>query len=81
MESTVSAGLPVIATPKGVTQLTYNKLAHTRKRRPQDITDNIYLNDNKCNMEWISSQMLNETNRKSNYCTREKLKEKYLRYP
>ena len=27
------------------------------------------------------SQMLNETNRKSNYCTREKLKEKYLRYP
>ena len=26
------------------------KLGHTRKRRPQDITDNIYLNDNKCNM-------------------------------
>ena len=30
-------------------QFTYNKLAHTRKRRPQYITDNIYLNDNKCN--------------------------------
>ena len=26
-------------------------------------------------------QMLNEHNRKSNYCTREKLTEKYLRYP
>ena len=26
------------------------QLGHTRKRRPQDITDNIYLNDNKCNM-------------------------------
>ena len=52
-------------------------------RRPQDITDNIYLNDNKCNTlaeygdikkRWSEyySQMLNETNRKSNYCTREK---------
>ena len=41
-------GLPVIATPKGVTELTY-KLAHTRKRRPPNITDNIYLNDNTCN--------------------------------
>ena len=61
------------------------------KRRPQDITDNIYLNDNKCNTltegcdikkRWSGyySQMLKETNRKSNY-TREKLKEKYLRYP
>ena len=61
------------------------------KRRPQYITDNIYLNDNKCNTLaedgdikkiWSGyySQMLNETNRKSNY-TREKLKEKYLRYP
>ena len=27
------------------------------------------------------SQTLNETNRKSNYCTSEKLKEKYLPYP
>ena len=62
------------------------------KRRPQYITDNIYLNDNKCNTlagdgdikkRWRGyySQMLNEINRKSNYCTREKLKEKYLRYP
>ena len=92
MQSIVSAGLSVIATPKGVTQLTYTKMAHTRKRRPQDITDNIYLNDKKCNTlaedgdikkRWSGyySQMLNETNGKSNYCTREKLKEKYLRYP
>ena len=93
MQSIVSVGLPVIATPKGVTQLTYiYKLGHTRKRRPQDITDNIYLNNNKCNTlaedgdikkRWSGyySQMLNETNRKSNYCTRDKLKEKYLRYP
>ena len=45
-----NCGLPVIATPKGVIQLTYiYKMAHTRKRRPQYITDNIYLNDNKCN--------------------------------
>ena len=74
MQSIVSAGLSVIATPKGVTQLTYTKMAHTRKRRPQDITDNIYLNDNKCNTLaedgdikkiWCGyySQMLNETNR------------------
>ena len=48
MQSIVSAGLPVIATPKEVTQLTYT-LAHTRKWRPQDITVNVYLNDNKCN--------------------------------
>ena len=92
MQSIVSAGLSVIATPKVVTQLTYIKMAHTRKRRPQDITENIYLNDNKCNTlaedgdikkRWSGyySQMLNETNRKSNYCTREKLKEKYIRYP
>ena len=47
MQSIVSAGLSVIATPKGVTQLTYIKMAHTRKRRPQYITENIYLNDNK----------------------------------
>ena len=33
--------------PKGVTQLTLS--AHTTKKRPQDITNNIYLNDNKCN--------------------------------
>ena len=49
MQSIVGEGLPMIATPKGATQLTYNKLGHTRKRRPQDITDNIYLNYNKCN--------------------------------
>ena len=53
------------------------KLAHTRKRRPQDITYNIYLNDNKCNTlaedgdirkRWSGyySEMLNETKRKSN---------------
>ena len=92
----VSAGLPVITTSKGVTQLTYiyiYKLGHTMRRRPQDITDDIlYLNDNKCNTLtedgdikkiWSGyySQMWNETNRKSNYCTREKLKEKYIRYP
>ena len=64
----------------------YNKLAHTKKRRPQDITDNIYLNDNKGNTLaedvdikniWsvYYSEMLNGTNRKSNYCTREKVKE------
>ena len=79
------------ATPKGVAQLTY-KLAHTRKRRPQDITDNIHLNDNKCNTlaengdikkVWSEyySEMLNETKRKGNCCMLEKLKEKYLRYP
>ena len=45
MQSIISAGLPVTATPKGIIY----KLGHTRKRRPQDITDNIYLNDNKCN--------------------------------
>ena len=53
MQSIISASLPVTATPKGVTQLTYNyigpTLAHTRKRRPQDVTENMYLNDNKCN--------------------------------
>ena len=93
MQSIVSASLSVIATPKRVRQLTYTKMAHTRKSRPQAITDNIYLNDNKCNTlaedgdikrrSWCGyySQMLNVTNRKSNYCTCEKLKEKYLRYP
>ena len=66
------------------------KLAHIWKKRPRDITYNICLNDNKCNTlaengdikkRWSGyySKMLNETNRKSNYCTREKLKEKYLR--
>ena len=48
MQSIISASLPVTATPKGVTQLTYT-LAHTRNRRPQNVTDNIYLNENKCN--------------------------------
>ena len=54
------------------------KLAHTRKRRPQDVTDNIYLNDN--NMLSLTedgaitkiwsgyfSELLNETKRKGNY--------------
>ena len=54
MQSIVSAGLSVIATPKRVTQLTYIKMAHTRKRRPQDITENIYLNDNK--IRWVISR-------------------------
>ena len=84
MQSIASAGLPVIATPKGVTQLTYiYKLGHTRKRRPPDITDSIYLNDNKCNtlaedgdikkmFSGYYSQMLNETNRKSNSTVRAK---------
>ena len=51
MQSIITAVLPVTATPKEVTQLTYliYTLAHYRKRRPQHITDNIYLNDNKCN--------------------------------
>ena len=54
--------------------------------------ENIYLNDNKCNTLaedgdikkiWSGyySQMLNKTNRKSNYTVARKLKEKYLRYP
>ena len=47
MQSIISARLPVTANPKGVTQLTLS--AHTTKKRPQDITNNIYLNDNKCN--------------------------------
>ena len=47
MPSIISARLPVTANPKGVTQLTLS--AHTTKKRPQDITNNIYLNDNKCN--------------------------------
>ena len=66
-----------------------SKLGHTRKRRPQDITDNIHLNDNKCNTlaedgdikkRWSGyySQMLNETNRKRIHTVRaKKLKEKY----
>ena len=50
MQSIISASLPVTANPKGGTQLIdIYKLVHTRKRRPQDVTDNIYLNDNKCN--------------------------------
>ena len=76
MQSIISASLSVTANPKGVTQLTYT-LAHTRKRRPQDVTDNIYLNDNKCNTLtedgaiktiWSGyySQLLNETKRKGN---------------
>ncbi len=62
------------------------------KWRPQYITDNIYLNDNKCNTlaedgdikkRWSGyySEMFNETKRKGNCCIREKPKEKYLRYP
>ena len=51
MQSIISAGSPVTATQKGVTQLTYiHKLPHTRNRRPQYITDNIYMNDIKSNM-------------------------------
>ena len=76
MQSIISASLPVKANPKGVTQLTY-KLAHTRKRRPQDVTGIICLNDNKCNTLtedgaiktiWSGyySQLLNETKRKGN---------------
>ena len=45
MQSIISARLPATANPKGVTQLTLS--AHTTKKRPQDITNNIYLNDNK----------------------------------
>ena len=91
MQSIISASLPVTATPKGVTQLTYT-LAHTRKRRPQVVTENMYLNDNKCNTLtedgaiktiWSGyySQLLNETKRKCNCRMREILKKKYLRYP
>ena len=69
---------------RGNTIAIYNKLAHTRKRRPQDTTHNIHSNDNKCNTPaedvdikniWSGyySEKLNETNRKSNHCTREKL--------
>ena len=47
MQSIISARLPVTENPKGVTQLTLS--AHTTKKRPQDITNNIYLNDNTCN--------------------------------
>ena len=56
------------------------KLAHTRERRPQDVTDYIYLNDNKCTMLLLTedgaitkiwsgyySELLNETKRKGNY--------------
>ena len=44
MQSIVSAGLPVVATQKGGNIIDiYNKLAHTKKRRPQDITDNIII--------------------------------------
>ena len=50
MQAIVSVVLPLTATAKGgnTIDIIYN-LAHTRKRRPQDIIDNIYLNDNKCN--------------------------------
>ena len=91
MQSIISASLPVTATPKGVTQLPYT-LAHTRKSRPQDVTENMYLNDNKCNTLtedgaiktiWSGyySQLLNGTKRKGNCRMREILKKKYLRYP
>ena len=77
-------GFARVSNPKRRNILVTYKLAHTRKRRPQAITDNIYLNNNKCNTlaedvdikkRWSGyySQMLNETNRKSNYCRREKL--------
>ena len=67
-------------------------LPHTRKRRPQYVTGNMYLNDNKCNTLtedgaiqtiWSGyySQLLNETKRKGNCRMREILKKKYLRYP
>ena len=89
MQSIISASLPVTATPKGVTHYT---LAHTMKRRPQDVTENMYLNDNKCNTMtedgaiktiWSGnySQLLNETKRKGNCRMREILKKKYLQYP
>ena len=63
MQSIISASLPDCKPKMGNTIDIYT-LAHTRKRRPQDVTDNIYLNDNKCNtltedgaiktiMEWI----------------------------
>ena len=70
--------------PNGVTQLTYISWRILgRGDRPQDITDNIYLNDNKCNTLaedgdikniWSGyySEMMNETKRKSNCCTHEK---------
>ena len=92
MQSIINASLPVTATPKGATQLTLYTLAHTRKRRPQDVTEKMYLNDNKCNTLtedgaiktiWSGyySQLLNETKRKGNCRMREILKKKYLRYP
>ena len=93
MQSIISASLPVTATPKGVTQLTYIRWRiPTMKRRPQDVTENMYLNDNKCNTMtedgaiktiWSGnySQLLNETKRKGNCRMREILKKKYLRYP
>ena len=78
--------------PKRGNTIDIYKLAHTWKRGSQDITDNIYLNHNKCNTlaedgdtkkRWSGyySEMLNETKQKSICCTREKLKEKNIRYP
>ena len=78
--------------PKRCNTIDIYTLAHTRKRRPQDVTENMYLNDNKCNTLtedgaiktiWSGyySQLLNETKRKGNCRMREILKKKYLRYP
>ena len=61
--------------PKRCNTIDIYTLAHTRKRRPQDVTENMYLNDNKCNALtedgaiktiWSGyySQLLNETNTK-----------------
>ena len=35
--------------PKRCNTIDIYTLAYTRKRRPQDVTENMYLNDNKCN--------------------------------
>ena len=50
--TSISAGLPVTANLRVClySKPKRGKLAHIRKRRPQDVTDNIYLNDNKCTM-------------------------------
>ena len=42
-------GFPRDSNPKRGNTSDIYKLAHTRRRRPQDTIDNIYLNDNKCN--------------------------------
>ena len=57
MQSIISASLLVTANQKRGNTIDKYMLAHTRKRRPQDVTDNnvcchsniLYLNDNKCN--------------------------------